>query len=111
MLREAHNIPRDLLEEQHRKNFALTYELVAAQLRANQPGLKKQGIDPDALAFLMIAPLIYHRIVEWAMGETILGITDKRLIDTWATTFEPILGAAGRSSPAGQRRKRGRSGS
>jgi AcrR family transcriptional regulator len=111
MLREAHSIPRDVLDEQHRKNFALSYEAVAARLRDDYPALLKQGIDPDALAFLMIAPLIYHRIVEWALGETILGLNDERLVDTWAETFHPILETgAGASSPAAPGR-RGRSAS
>jgi AcrR family transcriptional regulator len=101
MLREAHNIPRDVLDEHHRKNFALTYEAVAARLRDNYPALTEHAIDPDALAFLMIAPLIYHRIVQWALDETILDLTDDRLLDTWAAVFQPALEAgAGTSSRA-----------
>jgi AcrR family transcriptional regulator len=111
MLREAHNIPRDVLGEQHRKNFALTYETVATRLRENYPALGKHGIDPEALAFLMIAPLIYHRVVEWALGQTILGLSDGRLVDTWAETFRPLLERSGDTSATARHGRPARSAS
>lgn len=48
-------------------------------------------LDPEAAAFLFIAPLIYHRVLEWLSGETAVQISDDRLIAEWARQQEILL--------------------
>ncbi len=93
MLRESATLPPDVLDEHHRRNFDITYSTVAASLRNHDERLRGAlGLDPDALAYLLLAPLIYFRLIEWAMGEPILELDDDRLVDTWARIFGPIIG-------------------
>ena len=108
MLREAHNLPPGVLNEHHRRNFELSYASTAASLRElfDAPG-EAPPTDPEALAYLLMAPLIYVRVIEWATGERVLGIDDDRLIATWTTLFTPILTsiAEARAKPAPRRRR------
>jgi hypothetical protein len=49
------------------------------------------GIDPDALAFLFVGPLIYFCLSDWLTGAPKLGIDNDRLIQTWTRLFEPLF--------------------
>lgn len=91
MLREAHTLPDEMLDAHTRRNFALTYETVAEQLRGTFGERVPPGVDVDALAFLLVAPLVYYRIIEWAMGSPVLGLDDDRLVSTWTSCFEPLI--------------------
>ena len=92
MLREAHTLPEGMLDAHTRRNFELTYHRVAEQLRATfTTSGGRDSIDFDALAFLLVAPLVYYRIIEWATGSAILELDDDRLVSTWARCFEPVL--------------------
>lgn len=51
-------------------------------------------VDAEALAFLLVGPLLYHRAIGWLTNDTPLGITDDRLVHQWAATFAAVLGAA-----------------
>lgn len=48
-------------------------------------------IDADVAAFLFIAPLLYHRALEWLTGESALHISDKRIVEEWARQQETLL--------------------
>jgi AcrR family transcriptional regulator len=92
MLRDAHNLPEGLLDAQHRRNFDATYRTIADALRAYEAIIRDQlTMDVDALAFLFVAPLIYHRVVEWATGTPVLDIDTDQLVATWARVYEPIF--------------------
>jgi AcrR family transcriptional regulator len=92
MLRDAHNLPEGALDAQHRRNFDATYRTIADGLQA-YGGIIRDSLmmDVDALAFLFVAPLIYHRIVEWATGTPVLDLDTDKLVDTWARVYEPIF--------------------
>ncbi|MGF1600096.1 MAG: hypothetical protein ACFCVK_24865 [Acidimicrobiales bacterium] len=49
------------------------------------------GVDADALGFLFMGPLLYHRIIEWLTGETALGLTDDQLMAQWAQLLAPTI--------------------
>ncbi len=91
MLREAHNLPPGVLEEHQERNLELAYETAAAGIRASQQAAGVDDLDADALAFLVVAPLIYHRLIEWATGRKVLGLDDDRLIASWVDVFSPIF--------------------
>lgn len=91
MLREAHNLPPGVLEEHQAKNLELAYETAATAIRASQRAAGVDDLDADALAFLVVAPLIYHRLIEWASGRKVLGLDDDRLIASWVDVFSPIF--------------------
>ncbi len=94
LLRDAHNLPADAFTEFHRANFEIVYADVAANVAANYPLLLERGVDPEALAFLMVAPLLYHRIVEWSTGHTVLDVSDDELVQTWAYLFATLFESA-----------------
>lgn len=108
MLRDAHNLPPGLLDEHHIKNFELTYESTAHALRELQQTLGSDaGIDPDALGFLFLAPLIYFRVIEWATNRRILDLDDDRLLAAWTAVFEPLFTSlAAAPPPSARTRKR-----
>jgi AcrR family transcriptional regulator len=92
MLRDAHNLPPGLLDEQHTKNFELTYESAARGLRELQAAQgSDSGIDADALGYLFLAPLIYFRLIEWATNRRILDLDDERLLAAWTSVFAPVF--------------------
>lgn len=74
------------------RNFELAFTSVADQVRAYQARAGSDlGVDADALGFLFMGPLLYHRIIGWLTGETALGITDDQLIAQWAQLFAPTF--------------------
>lgn len=91
MLREAHNLPAGVLEEHQAKNLELAYASAAEAIRASQQAAAIDDLDADALAFLVVGPLIYHRLIEWASGRKVLGLDDDRLIASWVDVFSPIF--------------------
>jgi len=60
-----------------------------AQQIAALPGAT--DTDHDALAFLMLGPLLYHQAIKWLTNEGALEITDERLVEQWAAVFSPLL--------------------
>jgi AcrR family transcriptional regulator len=92
MLRDAHNLPEGVLDAQHRRNFDATYRTTADALRAYEAVIRDElAMDVDALAFLFVAPLIYHRLIEWVMGTPVLDLDTDQLVATWARVYEPIF--------------------
>lgn len=92
MLREASTLPDGVLDEHHRRNFDMTYSTVAASLQEHEDVLGEElGIKPTALAYLLLAPLIYFRLIEWAMGEPVLGLDESDLVQTWSRIFGPTI--------------------
>jgi AcrR family transcriptional regulator len=91
MLREGHNLPPGVLEEHEAKNLELAYATTAAAIRASQATAGVVDLDADAIAFLVVAPLVYYRLIEWATGRKILGLDDDRLIQSWVDVFSPIF--------------------
>ncbi len=92
MLREAHVLPKDLLDEHTRLNLDIAYAGTADAVREMQGHIGHDaGVDADALGYLLMAPLIYFRLIEWATGARLFDLDDETLIDTWATVFEPIF--------------------
>ncbi len=91
MLREAHNLPPGVLEAQEASNLELAYATTAAAIRASQDASGAGDLDADALAFLFVGPLVYHRLIEWATGQTVLGLDDDRVLRAWVDVFVPVF--------------------
>src|SRR6478735_8924477 len=64
MLREAHNLPPGVLEAHEASNLELAYATTAAAIRASQDAVGAPELDADALAYLFVGPLVYHRLIE-----------------------------------------------
>jgi AcrR family transcriptional regulator len=91
MLRDA-NALGDRLGEQQRRNDALAYGATAEAVREVQALVGDQlQIDADAYGYVLLAPLIYFKLIEWASGRRPLNIEVDALVDTWATTMEPMF--------------------
>jgi AcrR family transcriptional regulator len=99
MLREAHNLPPGVLREHEVKNLELAYTTAAAAIRASQDATGVEDLDADAIAFLVVAPLIYYRLIEWAIGRKILGLDDDRVIAAWVDTFAPLFTRLAQTEP------------
>ena len=99
MLREAHNLPPGVLEEHEAKNLELAYTTAATAIRASQDAAGADDLDADAIAFLVVAPLVYYRLIEWATGRTILGLDDDRVIGAWVDVFTPVFARLARTDP------------
>jgi len=54
---------------------------------------ERQGtdVDADVAAFLFVAPLLYHKALEWLTGQTALNISDDRVVEEWARQQEIVL--------------------
>ncbi len=91
MLREAHNLPPGVLAAHEAGNLDLAYTTTAAAIRARQESAGVTDLDADAVAFLVVAPLIYFRLIEWATGGKILDLDDDRLLATWVDIFTPVF--------------------
>ena len=91
MLREAQNLPPGLLEEHELQNLDLAYATTANAIRASQAAADIHDLDADAIAFLVVAPLVYYRLIEWATGRKILDLDDDRIITAWVNTFSPVF--------------------
>lgn len=91
MLREAHTLPPGVLEDHEARNLDLAYATTAAAIRASQETAGIHDLDADAVAFLVVAPLIYYRLIEWATGHKILDLDDDRVITAWVDTFSPVF--------------------
>ena len=91
MLRDANTLG-DRLGEQQRRNDALAYGATAAAVREVQVLVgDRLGLDADAYGYVLLAPLIYFKLTEWASDRHPLDIEHETLIDTWATTMEPTF--------------------
>ena len=42
---------------------------------------------PTCIVFLVVVPLVYYRLIEWATGRKILDLDDDRIITAWVNTF------------------------
>jgi AcrR family transcriptional regulator len=91
MLREAHNLPPGVLAEHEARNLELAYATTADAIRAGQDAAGIADLDADAIAFLVVAPLVYYRLIEWATGRKILDLDDDRIIAAWVDTFSPVF--------------------
>lgn len=90
-LREGRHL-YDRFPDLRGRNFELAFTSVADEIRAFQARAGSDlGVDADALGFLFMGPLLYHRIIEWLTGETALGITDDQLIAQWAQLLAPTI--------------------
>lgn len=89
LLREAATIG-----EAARQHLSANDELAygrAARSFAEAMGERLPGVDPQALAFLFVGPLIFFRMSDWLSGEPKLGLDDDQLVGTWARVFEPLF--------------------
>ena len=91
MLREAQNLPPGVLAAQEAGNLDLAYATTAAAIRARQESAGVTDVDADAVAFLVVAPLIYFRLIEWATGAKVLDLDDDRLLAAWVDIFTPLF--------------------
>jgi AcrR family transcriptional regulator len=89
LLREAATLSEPA-RQHSRANDDLAYGRAARSFAAAM-GDRFPGIDPDALAFLFVGPLIFFRLSEWLSGEPKLGIEEDQLIHTWLRVFEPLF--------------------
>jgi AcrR family transcriptional regulator len=91
MLRDARSLG-DRLDIHRRRNDALAYGVTANAVRELQAkGLTSLSVDPDTYGYVLLAPLIYFKLIEWASGRTPLDIDDTTLVETWATAMEPTF--------------------
>jgi AcrR family transcriptional regulator len=82
----------DKFPDLRHRNFEIAFVTVAEQIRAFQAQASDPDtIDPEALAFLFMGPLLYHRVIEWVSGAPAIGLTDERLIEQWARLFAPVF--------------------
>lgn len=74
------------------RSFTAMLTPIATDLKAMA---EQQGgtIDADAAAFLFIAPLLYHRTLQWLTGETALQLSDEQVVEEWARQQELLLSA------------------
>ncbi len=63
----------------------------AARSFADAMGTRFPDVDPEALAFLFVGPMIFFRMSDWVTGEPKLGLDDDRLVRTWARVFQPLF--------------------
>jgi AcrR family transcriptional regulator len=89
LLREAATM-KETAGAQIRANDDLAYGRAARSFAAAM-GDQFPDIDPNALAFLFVGPLIYFRLSGWLAGEAKMGIQDDQLIKTWSLVFEPLF--------------------
>ena len=73
------------------QNLDLAYATTANAIRASQAAADIHDLDADAIAFLVVAPLVYYRLIEWATGRKILDLDDDRIITAWVNTFSPVF--------------------
>ena len=91
MLRDGHTLGEKLVDQQ-RHNDALAYGATADAVREVQQLTGDQlGLDANAYGYVLLAPLIYFKLIEWASGRHPLEITNDALVETWATTMEPTF--------------------
>jgi len=72
------------------RSFTAMLRPIAADLEV-LTGEQGVAIDGEAAAFLLIAPLLYHRGVQWLTGETALQLSDERIVEEWARQQEVLL--------------------
>jgi len=72
------------------RSFTVTLGPIATDLEA-LAAEQDIAIDSEAAAFLLIAPLLYHRGMQWLTGETALQLSDERIIEEWARQQERLL--------------------
>jgi hypothetical protein len=53
---------------------------------------------------VFLAPLIYFKRIEWASGHHPLDITNEALVETWATTMEPVFRSLAQAAQTSARR-------
>lgn len=72
------------------RTFSALLAPIADDLRALA---ERRGtdVDADVAAFLFVAPLLYHRSLEWLTGESALRLPDERIVDEWARQQEILL--------------------
>ncbi len=69
-----------LVAEVRTEMVDLSYRTAATLISAVSPGID----DPDAVAVVILAPLVAIRRTEWTYGAPPLGIDDERLLLVWA---------------------------
>ena len=90
-LREGRSLYDKFPGLRHR-NFEIAFMSTAEQIRALQGSVPAaDALDPEALAFLFIGPLLYHLVIEWVSGQTAVGLTDERLVAQWGPALRPRL--------------------
>lgn len=78
---------RGLVPEAHAGLVDLSYRTAVRLITAVRP----QAEDPEALAVLILAPLVAVRRTEWTYGTPPLGLTDKRLLGQWTQQVLAML--------------------
>lgn len=86
-LREGQNLVAKFPDHGER-NFDLSVRAVAEAVESYDPD---PDIDAEALGFLFMGPLLYHKIIGWVSGRNVLGISDERLVAQWVKLFEPVF--------------------
>ncbi len=61
----------------------LSYRAAARMIAVAAPGVA----DPDAMAIVVLGPLVALRRTAWTFGTPPLGIDDERFLDAWATAM------------------------
>jgi AcrR family transcriptional regulator len=91
LLRDAHALD-SRAETQQRRNDALAYGATAAAVREIQAVVgNRLSIDADAYGYVLLAPLIYFKLIDWATGRRPLDVESETLVDTWAAVMEPMF--------------------
>ena len=114
--RGAHHVARGpqpaarVLAAHEASNLEFAYATTAAAIRASQDAGGPADLDADALAYLFVGPLVYHRLIEWATGHTVLDLDDDRLLRAWVDVFVPVFARLAASTVRDDDRRRPRPG-
>ena len=65
----------------------MSYRTAARLIRAVAPGVS----DPEALALVLLGPLVAVRRTDWTFGAPPLGLSDDRVLEAWTATALAIL--------------------
>jgi AcrR family transcriptional regulator len=65
----------------------LSYRTAARLIVSAQPG----ATDPEAMAFLVLGPLVALRRTEWTFGSPPVGLDDERVLEAWAAVTMGVL--------------------
>ena len=76
------------------------YRAVAALL-GRWLGDRAADVDLDAVAVVLLGPLINHRRSGWTFGAAPLGLDDRRVVEAWADVCELFVRSHGEGPPVG----------
>ena len=81
-MREGDNFP-ELRDRFHERIVRRGHEQTAERLRLLAERAGVEGLDVEALAAVLLAPIISYRVLETLFGRPPSDVDEKRYLDTW----------------------------